>query len=113
MNLGSGLRTDAYHPAGRYGLLQLTAEQLVAAGWTGTPEIYLAVQEEQLPPIAAHLAGLDLPTETNEVGLWACLHLTPQERAGLDVDTVLAAPGGPRPELYAATASLTSPATAD
>jgi hypothetical protein len=100
LNLESGLRTGAYHPAGRYGLLQLTAEELAAAGWTGTPEDYLSAQQEQLPPIGAHLAGLGIGAEADEAGLWICLHLTPQERAGLDLDTVLAAPAGPRPELY-------------
>jgi hypothetical protein len=101
LNLESGLRTDAYHPAGRYGLLQLTAEELTAAGWTGTPEDYLCAQQEQLTPIGTHLAGLDVPADIDETGLWVCLHLTPPERTDLDLGTVLAAPGGPRPELYA------------
>ena len=101
LNLESGLRTDACHPAGRYGLLQLTAEELTAAGWTGTPEDYLSAQQEQLAPIGAHLAGLGIGADADETGLWIGLHLTAQERAGLDLDTVLAAPTGPRPELYA------------
>jgi hypothetical protein len=101
LNLESGLRTGAYHPAGRYGLLQLTAEELTAAGWTGTPEDYLSAGQGQLVPIAVHLAGLGIPAGADEVGLWACLHLSPPERAGLDSGTVLAAPTGPHPELYA------------
>ena len=37
----SGLRFDAYHPAGTYGIAAMTAEQLSAAGWTSAPELIL------------------------------------------------------------------------
>jgi len=96
----SGLRTTAYHPAGRYGLLQLTAEQLTAAGWTKSPQEYLDAGPGQLPPIAAHLKALGVPSDTDETGLWLCCMLgrayTPD-----DLAAPVAAAGGPRPELWA------------
>jgi hypothetical protein len=105
MNAESGLRTDAYHPAGRYGLLQLTADQLRAAGWMGTPDEYLSAGDGQLPAIAAYLASRAVPPPVDEVDLWLCLHLTPQERADIDSSnpgTVIAMQtGGLRPDLYA------------
>ena len=101
MNAESGLRTNAYHPAGRYGLLQMSADQLAAAGWTGTPDEFLAAGEGQIPVIRTHLTGLGLPRETDETGLWLSLLLPVGELAGMDLDTVIAAPNGPRPQLWA------------
>jgi hypothetical protein len=106
MTAESGLRTTAYHPAGRYGLMQLTAAQLAAAGWTGTPEDYLAAGEGQMPAIRTYLQGLGIPPDADELFVWIC-HLLAGEgiagllAAGLDLPTVLAAPNGPRPELWA------------
>lgn len=96
----SGLRTTAYHPAGRYGLLQLTAEQLAAAGWTGTPEAYLDAGAAQLPAIAAHLKRLPIPSDTDETGMWLC-YLLGRAYTQDDLAAPVAAPGGPRPELLA------------
>ncbi|MFQ6396897.1 transglycosylase SLT domain-containing protein, partial [Nocardia sp. KC 131] len=101
MNAESGLRTTAYHPTGRYGLLQLTADQLSAAGWTATPDDYLAAADRQIPAIRTHLTGLDVPPDTDETGLWLALLIPQPELAGLELDTVIASPGGSRPELYA------------
>jgi hypothetical protein len=101
MNAESGLRTNAYHPAGRYGLLQMSADQLRAAGWAGTPDEFLDAGERQIPVIRTHLAGLGMPHETDETGLWLCLLLPANERVGLELDTVIAAPNGPRPQLWA------------
>jgi hypothetical protein len=101
MNAESGLRTNAYHPAGRYGLLQMSAEQLRGAGWVGTPDEFLDAGERQIPVIQTHLAGLGLPSETDETGLWLCLLLPVNERAGIELDTVIATPDGPRPQLWA------------
>jgi hypothetical protein len=101
MNAESGLRTNAYHPAGRYGLLQLSADQLTAAGWTGTPDEFLAAGERQIPIIRTHLTGLSIPHETDETGLWLSLLLPVDELVGMDLDTVIAAPNGPRPQLWA------------
>ncbi|TRW86251.1 lytic transglycosylase domain-containing protein [Mycolicibacterium sp. 018/SC-01/001] len=96
----SGLRTGAYHPAGRYGLLQLTAEQLTAAGWTKTPQEYLDAGADQLPVIAAHLKSLGLPSETDEAGLWLCF-LLGRALTAADLTVPLASAAGPRPELWA------------
>jgi hypothetical protein len=96
----SGLRTSAYHPAGRYGLLQLTAEQLTAAGWTKSPQDYLDAGPEQLPVIAAHLKALGLPSDTDEGGVWLC-YMMGRAYTADDLAAPVAAPGGPRPELWA------------
>ena len=96
----SGLRTTAYHPAGRYGLLQLSAEQLAAAGWTKSPQEYLDAGPEQLPVIATHLKSLGLPSETDEAGLWLCYMFGRMYTAD-DLAAPVAAAGGPRPELWA------------
>ncbi|MFG1932656.1 hypothetical protein ACGFK1_18735 [Mycobacterium sp. NPDC048908] len=95
----SGLRTTAYHPAGRYGLLQLNAEQLTAAGWAKTPQEYLDAGAEQLPVIATHLKSLGLPSETDEAGLWLCYMLGRMYTED-DLAAPVAAPDGPRPELW-------------
>ncbi len=96
----SGLRTAAYHPAGRYGLLQLTAEQLTAAGWTKSAQEYLEAGPDQLPAIAAHLKTLGIPSETDEAGLWLC-YLLGRAYTADDLAAPVAAAAGPRPELWA------------
>jgi hypothetical protein len=101
MNAESGLRTNAYHPAGRYGLLQMSADELGAAGWDDTEDEFLAAGERQIPVIRTHLAGLGIPHETDETGLWLCLLLPADERIGVELETVIAAPNGPRPQLWA------------
>lgn len=97
----SGLRTDAYHPAGRYGLLQLTAEQLSAAGWGDSPEDYLTAGAGQLAAIKNHVNSLAIPADASETLAWMC-HLL-GEVPDLDeseLTVTIAAPGGPRPELW-------------
>jgi hypothetical protein len=98
----SGLRTTAYHPAGRYGLLQLTAEQLAAAAWTGSPQQYLDAGPAQLPVIATHLKGLSIPADTDEVGVWLC-YLLGRAYTQDDITSAapVAAPDGPRPQVWA------------
>ena len=98
----SGLRTTAYHPAGRYGLLQLTAEQLAAAGWTKSPQEYLDAGPAQLPVIATYLKRLMLPSDTDELGVWLC-YLLGRAYTQDDITSTapVAAAGGPRPEVWA------------
>jgi hypothetical protein len=43
LHLLSGLRPDAYHPAGSYGIAAMTPDQLRTAGWTEQPEDFLRV----------------------------------------------------------------------
>ena len=112
MNAESGLGpTPITRPAG-YGLLQMSAEQLTAAGWAGTPGEFLDAGERQIPVIRTTWRGSACPTMTDETGLWLCLLIPVYELAGLELDTVIAAPNGPRPQLWATTASPTSTATA-
>jgi hypothetical protein len=101
MNAESGLRTTAFHPAGRYGLLQLTADQLRAAGWTGTPDEYLTAGAGQLPVIGTYLRSLAIPADIDDTGLWIWHLLLPADRAAFDPTKVIAAPGGPRADLFA------------
>ncbi|MFI6959882.1 hypothetical protein ACIBJI_41270 [Nocardia sp. NPDC050408] len=96
----SGLRTAAFHPAGRYGLLQMTAEQLAAAGWERTPHDYLSAASLQLPVIAAHLKNLAVPSDTDEAGLMLS-YLLDRGFTPDDLTAPVAAPGGPRPEVWA------------
>ncbi|MFG2891309.1 hypothetical protein [Streptomyces sp. NPDC048248] len=95
----SGMRTSAYHPSGRYGPLQLTADQLEAAGWADLPGNVLdAMPEELTPVLTAHLLNVGIPSDADEAAVWSSL-LVP----GLDLaaDTVLGAVGGPREEVFA------------
>ncbi|TFV61570.1 hypothetical protein E4P42_01365 [Mycobacterium sp. PS03-16] len=96
----SGIRTGAYHPSGRYGLLQLTAEQLAAAGWADSPDAYLDAGAAQLPVIAAHLRRIGVPEETDEAGLWLC-HLLGRVYTAEDLATPVATANGVRPDIWA------------
>jgi hypothetical protein len=98
----SGGRIDAYHPAGRYGLLQLTAERLAAAGWAGPPAAVLtAPPDAQQAVLQTHLGAAAVPPDADEAYLWGALLTPGDDRSGWAPETVIAAPDGPRPELLA------------
>jgi hypothetical protein len=101
-DLESGLRPDAFHPLGRYGLLQLDAAALEAAGWTDPPAALLtAPPAVQAPVIAQHLADLDFASPENAGELWASLLMPGHGLPALPADTVVAGRDGPRPGIYA------------
>jgi hypothetical protein len=98
----SGVRTGAYHPAGRYGLLQLTAAQLAAAGWGGDPAGSLDAPPEALQPVLQqHLASCGVVPDLDEAAVWGLLLMGDVDRSAWTPDTVVAAPAGPRPEVFA------------
>lgn len=102
INAESGVRATAYHPAGRYGLLQLTAEELASAGWTSTPAAFLDASPQQLEDVLrSYLVNHGLTGEADEAGLWVRRLVPDLDLATFSPEAVLAAPGGPRPELYA------------
>ena len=95
----SGMRMTAYHPAGRYGLLQLTAVQLEESGWADLPGNVLdAMPEELTPVLTAYLLNAGIPADADEAAVWTSLLLQ-----GLDFGpgTVVGAIGGPREDVFA------------
>jgi hypothetical protein len=102
INAESGVRPDAYNPIGRYGLLQLTAEQLAAAGWAGPAAgVLSAPPDAQRDVLRNHLAAAAVGGDADEALLWGALLLPGEDRTNWAVDTVIASPTGPRPELFA------------
>jgi hypothetical protein len=102
INAESGVRQDAYHPAGRYGLLQLTAEQLAAAGWGGPPAgVLTAPPDAQRDVLGNRLAAAAVGPDADEALLWGALLLPGEDRSQWTATTVIASPTGPRPELFA------------
>jgi hypothetical protein len=99
-DLESGLRPDAFHPLGRYGLLQLDAPALIAAGWQDDPAaLLMAPPAAQAPLIAANLAGLNTTADAGP--LWASILTMRDPLSSLTPETVVAARTGPRADLYA------------
>lgn len=98
----SGLRPDAFHPLGRFGLLQLDVSALNLAGWRDEAAALLtAPAAAQGPVIAAYLAGLDLAAAADPGPLWASMLTMRDPLATLTPETVVAGRDGPRAELYA------------
>jgi transglycosylase-like protein with SLT domain len=96
----SGLRTDAYHPAGRYGLLQLTPAQLKAAGWDEPPAVLAATEQQQTDLLQDVLQFLPFPSEPSPGMLWAALLQPDGNSRQWNPMTVVAAPMGPRRKLW-------------
>lgn len=103
----SGLRTGAFHPAGRYGLYSLDPAGLRAIGWMGPPATFLdqpeSAQLERTAGIGSSAATY--PSVASAGALWATVLTLGDGDAMLDAATVspaivIAAPGGPRPELW-------------
>jgi hypothetical protein len=106
-DLESGLRPDAFHPLGRYGLLQLDVSALNLAGWRDDPAMLLiAPPAAQAPLIAGHLAGLNVAAAADPGPLWASILTMRDPLPSLTPETVVAARTGPRADLYATHAAL-------
>jgi hypothetical protein len=103
----SGLRVDAFNPAGRYGLLQLTADDLGAAGWAEPPAAVLTAPEAaQRAVLTAHVTRCAPPPNPGPAEIWAALLTPGEDRTGWSSDTVIAAAGGPRAEVLATYGAL-------
>ncbi len=90
----SGLRFDAYHPAGSYGIAAMTTDQLRAAGWTDPPEQFLAV-DDQIGFLSAYLGTF--PTWHADIVWPLAVVLSGQAVDDLsDAAVVLRAPYPPR-----------------
>jgi hypothetical protein len=106
-DLESGLRPDAFHPLGRYGLLQLDVSALNLAGWRDDPAaLLIAPPAAQTPLIAGHLAGLNVAAAKDPGPLWASILTMRDPLRSLTPETVVAARTGPRADLYATHAAV-------
>jgi hypothetical protein len=106
-DLESGLRPDAFHPLGRYGLLQLDVSALNLAGWgDGSAALLTAPPAAQAPIIAAHLAGLNVDDAPDPGPLWASMLTMRDPLGSLTPETVVAGRDGPRADLYATHAAV-------
>ena len=98
INAESGVGPDAYHPAGRYGLLQLTADQLrrrLARAARGVPTAPPRLSGPCCGTIWLRQPVEPMPTRRSG----GALLLPGEDRTNWAVDTVIASPTGPRPEL--------------
>jgi hypothetical protein len=90
----SGLRFDAYHPAGTYGIAAMTTEQLSAAGWDSAPELILG-DTDQLGWLLSYLGTF--PTWHADIVWPLAVLLSGQAVDDLsDTAVVLQAPYPPR-----------------
>lgn len=103
----SGLRTGAFNPAGRYGLYSLDAAELTAVGWLATPASVLTVADGALQQLVEDILNKAdaYPSVASAGALWANLLTLDDGTAMLSAATVtpatvVAAPGGPRPDLW-------------
>ena len=96
----SGLRADAFHPAGRFGLLQLTGSELESLGVDDPEQLYALTPLRQLDVVRARLELLGISAPASAAHLWAALLVPGFDGMGAKLDATVAARHGPDAELY-------------
>ena len=96
----SGLRAGAYHPAGRFGFLQLSADELAAIGLNEPEHLFDLTALRQLDVVRAHLGLVGIHAASSAAHLWAALLLPGFDAVGAPLETIVAARKDPDSGLY-------------
>jgi hypothetical protein len=104
----SGLNPAAYHPAGRFGLLQFSADELAAMGLQQPEQLFSFTAVEQLDVVRARLQQLGISGAASAGHLWAAFLIPGFDAMGAPMSLVIAASQGPDPAIYERLAVLDS-----
>ncbi|MGW2619422.1 hypothetical protein [Streptomyces sp. NPDC001500] len=85
----SGLRLDAYHPAGRYGFLGLSGDEL-GDGEDPPDALFALSAHDQLNVTRSHLSERGVRDTASEAHTWAGLLVSDFDVRGASLDTVVA-----------------------